>query len=270
MWIGLGSNLLVRDGGIRGAVIETHGVFDELERRGDNEIWCGSGVACAKLAKQCIKWGLGPAEFFAGIPGTLGGALAMNAGAFGGETWRHVLGVATIDRDGVRRERPASDYVASYRHVSGPADEWFLGARLTLRAAARREQRRHPPAARAPQGDAADRRMVVRLGVHESAGRSRGAPDRHRRPQGTSHRRRARLGDARELHRQRRHRERRGHRAADPARDGDGRSACTACSSSPRCASWEKDDEHADDAIRGTSAASRCCWAGLRPSARCR
>ena len=90
MWIGLGSNLLVRDGGIRGAVIETHGVFDELERRSDNEVWCGSGVACAKLAKQCIKWGLGPAEFFAGIPGTLGGALAMNAGAFGGETWRHV------------------------------------------------------------------------------------------------------------------------------------------------------------------------------------
>ncbi len=132
MWIGLGSNLLVRDGGIRGAVIETHGVFDELERLSDTEIRCGSGVACAKLAKQCIKWGLGPAEFFAGIPGTLGGALAMNAGAFGGETWRHVLGVATIDRAGVRRERPASAYVASYRHVSGPADEWFLGARLTF------------------------------------------------------------------------------------------------------------------------------------------
>jgi UDP-N-acetylmuramate dehydrogenase len=132
MWIGLGSNLLVRDGGIRGAVIETHGVFDELQRLSDTEIWCGSGVACAKLAKQCIKWGLGPAEFFAGIPGTLGGALAMNAGAFGGETWRHVLGVATIDRAGVRRERPASDYVASYRHVSGPANEWFLGARLTF------------------------------------------------------------------------------------------------------------------------------------------
>jgi UDP-N-acetylmuramate dehydrogenase len=132
LWIGLGSNLLVRDAGIRGAVIDTHGVFDELERVGDNEVWCGSGVACAKLAKQCIKWGLGPAEFFAGIPGTLGGALAMNAGAFGGETWRHVLGVATIDRAGERRDRPASDYTASYRHVSGPADEWFLGARLTF------------------------------------------------------------------------------------------------------------------------------------------
>ncbi|HMN45010.1 MAG TPA: UDP-N-acetylmuramate dehydrogenase [Povalibacter sp.] len=130
MWIGLGSNLLVRDGGIRGAVIDTHGVFAELDRLDDNEVWAGAGVACAKLAKQCIKWGLGPAEFFAGIPGTLGGALAMNAGAFGGETWNHVVSVATLDRDGVRRERPAADYQVGYRHVDGPVDEWFLGARL--------------------------------------------------------------------------------------------------------------------------------------------
>jgi UDP-N-acetylmuramate dehydrogenase len=130
LWIGLGSNLLVRDGGIRGAVIDTHGVFAELERLNDNEVWSGAGVACAKLAKQCIKWGLGPAEFFAGIPGTLGGALAMNAGAFGGETWNHVLSVATLDRAGVRRERSASEYRVSYRHVEGPAEEWFLGARL--------------------------------------------------------------------------------------------------------------------------------------------
>lgn len=130
MWIGLGSNLLVRDGGIRGAVIDTHGVFDELERLDDNEVWAGAGVACAKLAKQCIKWGLGPAEFFAGIPGTLGGALAMNAGAFGGETWNHVVAVATLDRAGTRHERPAADFSVSYRHVSGPANEWFLGARL--------------------------------------------------------------------------------------------------------------------------------------------
>jgi UDP-N-acetylmuramate dehydrogenase len=130
MWIGLGSNLLVRDGGIRGAVIDTHGVFDELERVNDNEVWCGAGVTCAKLAKQCIKWGLGPAEFFAGIPGTVGGALAMNAGAFGGETWKHVVNVASLDRHGVRHERNASEYTTGYRHVSGPANEWFLGARL--------------------------------------------------------------------------------------------------------------------------------------------
>ncbi len=138
MWIGLGSNLLVRDGGIRGAVIDTHGVFDELERVNDNDVWCGAGVACAKLAKQCIKWGLGPAEFFAGIPGTLGGALAMNAGAFGGETWNHVVKVAVLDREGQRHERMKDEYTVGYRHVSstfdplrtGLTNEWFLGAQL--------------------------------------------------------------------------------------------------------------------------------------------
>jgi UDP-N-acetylmuramate dehydrogenase len=129
-WIGLGSNLLVRDGGLRAAVIATHGAFDALRRVGTDEVECGAGVACAKLAKQCVKWGLGPAEFFAGIPGTLGGALAMNAGAFGGETWRHVLSVTTIDRQGRTHRRDASEYRVGYRHVEAPADEWFLGARL--------------------------------------------------------------------------------------------------------------------------------------------
>jgi len=129
-WVGLGSNLLVRDGGLRAAVIETHGSLDELKRLSDTEVWCGAGVACAKLAKQCIKWGLGPAEFFAGIPGTLGGALAMNAGAFGGETWTHVVSVEIMDRAGQLHTRPKTDYEVSYRHVVGPANEWFLGARL--------------------------------------------------------------------------------------------------------------------------------------------
>jgi UDP-N-acetylmuramate dehydrogenase len=127
-FIGLGSNLLVRDGGVRGAVIATHGALDEIEQRSPTDVWIGAGVACAKVAKQCIKWGLGPAEFFAGIPGTVGGALAMNAGAFGGETWPHVIEVETIDRAGTRRRRPASDYQVAYRHVVGPAGEWFLGA----------------------------------------------------------------------------------------------------------------------------------------------
>lgn len=129
LWIGLGSNLLVRDGGIRGAVIETHGALDELERVTETDVIAGAGVPCAKLAKQCIKWGLGPAEFFAGIPGTLGGALAMNAGAFGGETWPHVLSVSTMDRNGDTHERDTSEYRYSYRHIEGP-HEWFLGARL--------------------------------------------------------------------------------------------------------------------------------------------
>ena len=130
-WVGLGSNLLVRDGGLHGAVISLHGALSELERRGDTEVWCEAGVPCARIARQCVKWGLGPAEFFAGIPGTLGGALAMNAGAFGGETWRHVRNVEVIDRSGTIRLRNASEYRVSYRYVESPIEgEAFLGATL--------------------------------------------------------------------------------------------------------------------------------------------
>ena len=130
-WIGLGSNLLVRDGGVKGVVISTVGTLDRLDRLNQTTVYCEAGVACARIAKQCVKWGLGPAEFFAGIPGTLGGALAMNAGAFGGETWNHVIDVLTMDRHGREQRRDASEYQVSYRHVAGPAqDEWFVGARL--------------------------------------------------------------------------------------------------------------------------------------------
>ena len=73
------------------------------------------------LSKQCVKWGLGPAEFFAGIPGTLGGALAMNAGAFGGETWAQVIDVMTMDRQGREQRRTASDYQVGYRLGAGSA-----------------------------------------------------------------------------------------------------------------------------------------------------
>ncbi len=130
--IGLGSNVLIRDGGLRGVVISTHGTLDRLERLSDTDVYCEAGVACARLAKQCVKWGLGPAEFFAGIPGTLGGALAMNAGAFGGETWRHVVELETLDRGGTRHTRAAHEYRVGYRSVVAPAQEWYLSARLTF------------------------------------------------------------------------------------------------------------------------------------------
>jgi UDP-N-acetylmuramate dehydrogenase len=130
LWIGLGSNLLVRDGGVRGCVVSTHGALGELERESASRIRAGAGVPCARIARQCVKWGLGPAEFFAGIPGTLGGALAMNAGAWGGETWRHVVDVQVLDRRGVRHTRMPADYEIGYRHVRGPVDEWFVAARL--------------------------------------------------------------------------------------------------------------------------------------------
>ena len=164
-WVGLGSNLLVRDGGIAGIVISMHGTFDRLERAGPDMVYVEAGVACARIARQCIKWGLGPAEFFAGIPGTVGGALAMNAGAFGGETWRHVVEVETIDRGGREHRRPVSEYRVSYRHVEPPvAEEWFLAAKLRFDV---REQTKKRPGA-APRAAGSD--AVTELAAQSAAG----------------------------------------------------------------------------------------------------
>lgn len=129
-WMGLGSNLLVRDGGMSGVVIAAAGVFNDLERIGDQLVRAGVSVPCTRLARQCIRWEFGPSEFFAGIPGTVGGALAMNAGAHGGETWERVKQVKTIDRFGVIRDREPGDYKIAYRSVTGPTDEWFVEATL--------------------------------------------------------------------------------------------------------------------------------------------
>ncbi len=129
-WFGLGSNLLVRDGGLPGVVIAASGIFGDMQNRGDCEVQAGASVPCTQLARQCIRWGYGPSEFFAGIPGTLGGALAMNAGAHGGETWDRVQSVRTIDRHGERHERTPGDYEIGYRSVVGPANEWFIEAIL--------------------------------------------------------------------------------------------------------------------------------------------
>jgi UDP-N-acetylmuramate dehydrogenase len=132
-WVGLGCNLLVREGGIRGVVIATPGAFTRIERRSQTRIYCEASVPCARIARLCVNWGLGQGEFFSGIPGTLGGALAMNAGAFGDETWRHVISIESIDRRCQRRVRPATDFHAGYRHIDWPAgagEEWFLSAEL--------------------------------------------------------------------------------------------------------------------------------------------
>lgn len=129
-WLGFGSNVLVRDGGVRGSVVRTPPGLTGLDVIADGDVWVGAGVGCAKLARFCARQGLREAAFFAGIPGTLGGALAMNAGAWGGETWAHVVSVETLDRAGQRHERGRDDYTVTYRQVAGPADEWFLGARL--------------------------------------------------------------------------------------------------------------------------------------------
>jgi UDP-N-acetylmuramate dehydrogenase len=143
LWLGLGSNLLVRDGGVRGVVVSTRDALTALERRGDRKVYAEAGLPCAKLARQCARWDLGPAEFFSGIPGTVGGALAMNAGAFDGETWRQVRSVETIDRHGAVRVRDAGEYAVRYRHVDAPAnDEWFLAAEFEFDAGSSEEATR--------------------------------------------------------------------------------------------------------------------------------
>lgn len=132
LWLGLGSNLLVADAGFPGTVIQTQGCLVGLERRGTSGLVAQAGVSCAKLARFAARLDLVGAEFLAGIPGTVGGALAMNAGAWSGETWPLVQRVRTIDRRGQVRERTPADYAIGYREVRGPAGEWFLEAELAL------------------------------------------------------------------------------------------------------------------------------------------
>ena len=131
-WLGLGSNLLVRDGGIRGAVIATAGALSGLAEIAPTRVRAEAGIASAKLARFCVKANLTGAEFLAGIPGTIGGALAMNAGAFGGETWPIVAAVETVDRQGGLRTRAPADFEIGYRHVRGPANEWFVAGHFEL------------------------------------------------------------------------------------------------------------------------------------------
>jgi UDP-N-acetylmuramate dehydrogenase len=131
-FIGLGSNLLVRDGGVRGTVVLMHNVMTEL-RMDDGLVYAEAGVTSGKLAKFSAKEAKQGGEFFAGIPGTVGGALAMNAGCYGAETWNVVRRVKTINRRGELHTREASEFIASYRHVDIPvADEWFIAAWLAF------------------------------------------------------------------------------------------------------------------------------------------
>jgi len=121
LWLGLGSNILVRDGGIPGTVIHMHRFDDEIRviEENDTYIWLeiGAGVSCAKIAKFASKYKLAQAEFFAGIPGTMGGALAMNAGAFGSETWSFVSQVQVLSRSGDILSLNPHDFTISYREV---------------------------------------------------------------------------------------------------------------------------------------------------------
>ncbi|MFV1996514.1 MAG: UDP-N-acetylmuramate dehydrogenase [Acidiferrobacterales bacterium] len=132
LWVGLGSNLLVRDGGIRGTVIAASGRLKELSVVDHNRVRAEVGVASAKVARFAAENNLTGCEFLAGIPGTVGGALAMNAGAFGGETWQVVQAVETINRQGEITMREKSEFDIAYRSVKGLNQEWFVAGHFML------------------------------------------------------------------------------------------------------------------------------------------
>jgi UDP-N-acetylmuramate dehydrogenase len=130
-WLGLGSNLLVRDGGFNGTVVAIQGCLERMEMREDALLYCEAGLSCARVARFAARQGRVGIEFLAGIPGTIGGALAMNAGAFGGETWSSVAWVETVDRRGTVSRRMPETFSVGYRQVEGLNGEWFLAAALT-------------------------------------------------------------------------------------------------------------------------------------------
>lgn len=134
IWLGLGSNTLVRDGGFPGTVIITQGNLNNITRENDLEIRAEAGVASARFARYCARNNLQGIEFLAGIPGTIGGALRMNAGCFNGETWQWIIGVETINRLGEIHYREPHEFNIAYRSVTGLSkDEWFAAGYFRLK-----------------------------------------------------------------------------------------------------------------------------------------
>ncbi len=131
MFIGLGSNTLFRDGGFRGTIIAMHKGLNHIKLE-DQLFYAESGVSCSKLAKYIARLGYANSAFLAGIPGTLGGALAMNAGCYGSETWDFVDKVLTIDQNGIEHLRKKEEFDIAYRHVENKKNpqEFFIAAWL--------------------------------------------------------------------------------------------------------------------------------------------
>lgn len=153
--LGLGSNVLVRDGGFPGLVVLMHGALKRMRHEGEGRFYCEAGVPCARLARQAAREGFGQAAaFLAGIPGTLGGALAMNAGAFGGEIWSFVEAVAMVDRQGRTMVRHRETFTVGYRQVRDLYGAWFTGAWL-----------------RFPPGDPHEGQQAIRQVLQERAAR---------------------------------------------------------------------------------------------------
>ncbi len=129
LWLGLGSNSLIKDSGFAGSVILTQGCLENIDLINTYSVRVEAGISCAKMARFCARNNLAGAEFWAGIPGTMGGALRMNAGCYNGETWQYVREVEVMNREGKITKKTPDDFAISYRHVDGlNNDEWFVAA----------------------------------------------------------------------------------------------------------------------------------------------
>lgn len=130
-YIGVCSNLIIRDGGIPGVVIRLGRDFAEVEQEDTTTLYAGAAALDMNVALTAQKFGIGALEFFSGIPGGIGGALRMNAGAYGSETVDVLIEAEALDRDGrIHRLKPGTDMTMTYRHNNAPEEYMFLGAYL--------------------------------------------------------------------------------------------------------------------------------------------
>ena len=132
LWIGLGSNLLIADAGFNGCVIRLGNAIAGIRILDGCRIDCDAGAPCARVARACAKAGCAGVAFLAGIPGTIGGALRMNAGAASHALWDTVTRVRCMGGKGQTRTRSASEFAVSYRQVDGLGEDAFIGCELQL------------------------------------------------------------------------------------------------------------------------------------------
>ncbi|WP_338516227.1 FAD-binding protein [Candidatus Legionella polyplacis] len=129
LWIGSGSNILIHDNDFLGTVIVTKKCLNNIFLLKNKYVYVEAGVSCMKLVSFCVKQNFSGIEFLSGIPGTIGGALNMNAGCFNQNIWSFVVSVEILNRNGIRYIRYPSDFIISYRCITGlKEDEWFISA----------------------------------------------------------------------------------------------------------------------------------------------
>ncbi len=263
--IGLGSNLIVRDGGVRGVVIRLGGkAFGAIETTADCRVIAGAAALDAQVARAAAEAGIDGLAFLRGVPGSIGGALRMNAGAHGGETREVFVEARGIDRAGAKRVFGPAEMGFSYRHSEAPDDVIFTRAVLQGRPGdPQRDQGRDGAHHRRARSLAADSRQDRRLDVQEPAGPQGLAIDRRRRLPRPRRRRRAGFDDALQLPHQPRRRDRRRHRGARRGSAPARRRRRAASSWSGRSSGWGRRGKSHEAPVRYPTSS----WPGLsRPS----